>query len=86
MTHEVIISKRTRKVWVNSDVDGSSIGRFCARTGMDVHRTGTEQMAGLGECLHCTHGPATRDDWLTFIAKMHEHYGVVIKHDALDIA
>jgi hypothetical protein len=67
-------------VWVHAD-DGSTVGRFSKRFGMDVHRTVTEQLAGAGQCLHCTHKPATEKDWRLFVALMHEHYGIDVAVD-----
>lgn len=81
--HEVLIDKKRGIVWINSGVDGSCIGRFSKRAGMDVHRSGTDQMQGKGECLHCTHGEASKGDWLLFIRLMKQHYNVTIKPEAL---
>ena len=64
-----------RTVWVAAEVDGSCIGRF-GMMGLDVHRSMTEQMAGFGECLLCTHGPTTTSDWDTFKRAMRDLHGV----------
>lgn len=60
-------------VWVNSAY-GYCLGRF-GRMGIDVHRPPDIK---AGECLHCTHGPVTVEDWYVFVAKMKEHHGVTV--------
>lgn len=69
-------------VWVNG-FDGSCIGRFSKRYGIDVHRTASAQLAGEGECLMCTHAPADHASWLTFVDAMQEHHGVTVPPDLL---
>ncbi len=61
-------------VWV-SCADGSCIGRF-GKMGIDVHKTLTQQLAGEGECLECTHGRTTPADWHRFVASMMKHYQI----------
>lgn len=58
------VSSEGSTVWINS-ADGSCIGRFSKRFGLDVHRTLTEQMAGGSQCLHCTHEPQGRPHGMT---------------------
>jgi len=62
-------------VWVNYE-DGSCIGRFSKRFGIDIHTTATEQMQGKGQCLYCTHHTATYEDWLIFCEKLKLYYSV----------
>ena len=69
-------------VWVNGP-DGSCIGRFSKRFGIDVHRTATAQLAGKGECIVCTHSPADHAAWLLFVRAMQEHHGVAVPGDLL---
>lgn len=76
MSHEVQVDPHRGTVWINHEGDGSCIGRFSKRFGMDVHKTGTQQVNGEGECLHCTHTAATEDDWLEFIRLMELHYQI----------
>jgi hypothetical protein len=45
--------------------------------GIDIHRHIDEQ-SDMGECLHCTHGPTTKEDWKVFVIKMKEHFGVEV--------
>lgn len=81
---QIEVNPTRNTVWVNSSYDGSCIGRFSKRFGMDVHRTGTEQQMGMGECLYCTHTAATEADWHLFIRLMLEHYEVVIPSSLLE--
>ncbi len=80
---QVEVSACGNTVWVNSHLDGSCIGRFSKRHGIDVHRTGTEQALGAGECLYCTHGPAGREEWDKFREAMLTHYGVNLPVDLI---
>lgn len=59
---EIEVDTTRTTVWVNSTIDGSCIGRFSKKFGMDIHKTGTQQLNGEGECLHCTHSPGTKED------------------------
>lgn len=81
--NEVEVSPRGDTVWVNSGDDGSCIGRFSKRFGIDVHRTGTEQMAGKGECIHCTHAPAGQADWEVFCDMMLRHHATFIPRNLI---
>ncbi len=79
--HEVDVSSDGTTVWVNA-ADGSCIGRFSKRFGMDVHRTATEMMKGLPECLACSHGgPIGPAQWQQFRDAMSKHYGIEIAQD-----
>jgi hypothetical protein len=76
--HQIEVSASGNTVWINSGVDGSCIGRFDKRFGLDVHRSGTEQLQGMSECLHCTHGPAGYAEWREFQQLMYKHYNIAI--------
>lgn len=80
---DVQLSGDGSTVWVHSD-DGSTVGRFSRRFGLDVHRTVTEQLAGKGQCLHCTHEPAGEADWMKFCSLMQEHFGVTVDASLLE--
>ena len=67
-------------VWVAA-FDGSCIGRFSKRGGIDVHRSGQEMMAGKGECLYCTHSPAGPAEWNIFREQISKHYAIDIPAD-----
>ncbi len=89
-TYEVIVSADGGTLWVNGS-DGSSIGRFSKRFGIDVHNTATDQLAGLPQCLACTHSSAGPEDWRVFREQMREHHGVelddgLLSFDAQDSA
>ena len=84
MDHQIEVNEAGNTVWVNSGIDGSCIGRFSKKYGMDVHKTGTQQLAGEGECIHCTHEPAGKEEWHLFIQLMLKHYDVVIPSSLLE--
>lgn len=75
--YQVQLSSDGATLWVNGP-DGSAVGRFAKRFGIDVHRSGTEQMKGLGECLFCTHTPPGEGEWHEFVEAMRRHYGLQI--------
>lgn len=64
-------------VWVNGAT--SLLGRFGQR-GIDIHRP-IEEQESLGECLHCTHGNTTKEDWYIFRDKMFELHGIVVSEE-----
>lgn len=78
--YEVLADTRQGKLWINGP-DGSSFARFNMRTGIDIHRSATEQMAGGKQCLHCTHSKPTQDDWVFFQAKAKELWGITLPSD-----
>lgn len=78
----VQISVDRRTVWVHAD-DGSTVGRFSKTFGMDVHTTVTEQLAGAGQCLRCTHKAPGIAEWREFCALMRDRYGIVVDETAL---
>lgn len=65
-------------VWVHA-LDGSTVGRFSTRFGLDVHTTVTQQMGGAAQCLHCPHEPPSADGWLNFCELMNQHHGIEVK-------
>lgn len=69
------VSADGRTVWVNG-ADGSCIGRFSKRFGLDVHKTSIEQFSGESQCLHCTHEPAGPSAWSEFRAQILLHYKI----------
>lgn len=64
-------------VWINSTIDGSCIARF-GRMGIDIHMSFSAQRETGVECLQCTHGETTAQDWETFKAGMLTHYKIVV--------
>ena len=70
--HEIISDGVT--VWVNTAI--LCIGRF-GRMGIDVHR-GTIEEQRVSECLDCTHGPVSPEDWERFKSSMLKFHGVVV--------
>lgn len=73
--NKVQVSATGDTVWVHA-MDGSTVGRFSKRFGLDVHTTVTEQMSGVGQCLHCTHEPAGQAEWKLFRELMRKHYQI----------
>lgn len=69
--HEVIYGDRA--VWVNG-VNGC-LGRF-GQMGIDVHRDPNEQIAGLGQCLFCTHEKVGPIDWPRFVQAMQQYHQI----------
>lgn len=76
MLSEIQVSACRTKILVHSGQDGSTVGRFSKRSGMDVHTTFCQQLAGADQCLHCTHEKATEADWLEFCALMWKHHHI----------
>jgi hypothetical protein len=74
---EVQISASGDTVWVHGP-DGSTVGRFSRRFGMDVHTTVKKQMEGASQCLACTHGRAGQEQWERFCVLLEHHYGVLL--------
>jgi len=63
-----------RVVWVN-DPTGCCIGRF-SKNGVDVHRTGPEQVELGTQCLDCFHEGNPAEQWDRFVSSMKTHHGV----------
>lgn len=74
---EVELSPDGNTVWVHSS-DGSTVGRFSKRWGLDVHRTVTAQLKGEPQCLHCTHTTPGPDDWIEFCEQIQKHHGIEV--------
>ena len=75
--YELEVAANGQTLWLNA-VDGSCIGRFSKKFGIDVHNSFTAQMAGSGECICCTHAPAGTAEWDQFRAVVLAHYGIEI--------
>jgi len=80
--YSIDVSPLGDTVWVTGD-DGSCVGRFSKRFGIDVHRTVTDQMAGAEQCLHCTHEAAGAVEWQGFREAIRQHYGIDVPADAI---
>ena len=72
-------------VWVHSPIDGSTVGRFSKRFGLDCHTTITQQLEGASQCLHCTHEKPSQQDWLTFCELMAKHHQIEVDPSILRI-
>jgi hypothetical protein len=75
--HQVQVAENGETVWIHA-LDGSTVGRFSKRFGLDVHTTVTDQLAGAAQCLHCTHEKPSEKDWVTFCDLMKKHYGIEV--------
>lgn len=84
LAEQIDVSADRATVWVHS-LDGTTVGRFSKKYGMDVHRTLTEQMAGASQCLHCTHSQPVRADWLKFCELMQQHYSIEVDPTLIEI-
>lgn len=82
---QIQVSADGATVWVHA-YDGSTVGRFSRRFGMDVHNTATAQLQGLGQCLHCTHGPAAKTEWLEFVSLMQTHHEIAVPVSLMEFA
>jgi len=82
--YEVCSDTLGRRVWINSD-DGSAVARFNTSTGVDVHNSASDQMAGAPECLWCTHGKPDYKTWLGFIEAVSQHFGLQLSINDIDI-
>lgn len=80
----VQVSADGSTVWVHSQ-DGSTVGRFSKRFGLDVHTTVSQQMAGATQCLHCTHTPPRLDDWQKFCELIQQHHGIEVSPSLIRI-
>lgn len=82
--YEICLDALGRRLWINAD-DGSAIARFNTATGVDVHNTASDQIAGAPECLWCTHGRPDYQTWQGFVESVNEHFGVLLSIDAIDV-
>ncbi len=80
--YSIDVSSTGDTVWVTAH-DGSCVGRFSKRFGIDVHRTVEEQLAGADQCLHCTHQPAGEGEWKVFRTKVLQHHGIDVPANAI---
>jgi len=77
LSYEIQYSENREKLWIHCST-GETVGRFDKRFGIDIHTTIEEQASGAGQCLHCTHGKPTIEDFNYFCAKAKELWGVDI--------
>jgi len=80
----VQVSLDGETVWVHA-LDGSTVGRFSKRFGMDVHTTVTQQLSGQSQCLRCTHERPGRSEWEEFCELMLTHHGVSVDRTLVKI-
>lgn len=80
MTPQFEITWDGRCVWIN-DQTGCCIGRFTPR-GVDVHKTGPEQLASGTQCLDCFDDAEPARAWERFVRSMQQHHGVTVPDTA----
>lgn len=83
LEHILQVSDDGGTVWVHSAADGSTVGRFSKRFGIDVHRTVTEQLAGKDQCLFCTHDPAGAKEWADFRREILANFNIDVPEDCI---
>ena len=83
LDNQIQVDAAKATVWVHTALDGSTVGRFSKRFGMDVHTTIPEQMAGASQCLHCTHQQPTVDEWHLFCDLIFQHYRISVPKDLI---
>lgn len=79
---DIQVSADGATVWVHG-ADGSTVGRFSKKFGVDVHTSVTDQMQGASQCLNCTHKPATPADWEMFREDMMRHFSIPVEKDLI---
>lgn len=82
MIHEIRVSDDKGTVWINDD-EGSCIGRFSRKFGIDVHNSVTALMNGEPHCLFCTHEPAGEAEWKLFIEAMSRNHAIEVDSSVL---
>ncbi|MGN4155545.1 hypothetical protein [Burkholderia gladioli] len=80
--YSIEVSEVGDTVWVTGH-DGSCVGRFSKRFGIDVHRTVAEQIAGAEQCLYCIHEAAGEGDWREFRAAVLKHHAIDVPFDTI---
>lgn len=65
LEYEVQYSVNKEKLWVHCST-GETVGRYDTRFGMDIHTTVKEQCEGASQCLHCTHGKSSPEEFDLF--------------------
>ncbi|MFA0809335.1 hypothetical protein [Microbulbifer epialgicus] len=83
--YEILFDSLRRRLWINAD-DGSAVARFNTATGVDIHNTASDQMAGAPECLWCTHGKPDYKTWQEFIKFVRHQFGIKLFVDDIDVS
>ena len=72
----MVIETDGRTVWVN-DNTGCCVGRL-SPVGIDVHRTGPDQLKHGTQCLDCAHDVPKAEMWAYFVKSMADNRQVTI--------
>lgn len=83
-SYEICTDQLGRRIWINAD-DGSAVARFNTATGVDIHNTARDQLAGAPECLWCTHGKPDYRTWQEFVKKVNSLFGLELSSDTIDV-
>lgn len=78
--HDIEVSHDRKIVWVTAG-DGSCVGRFSKRFGIDVHKPVEEQLASGSQCLHCMHESAEAAARKVFRAEVLVHHRIDVPVD-----
>lgn len=84
LEYQVQYSASKDTLWVHCST-GETVGRFSSKFGMDIHNTIKDQEKGSPQCLHCTHGKPTPEDFDLFCEKAKELWGVEIDKSQIEI-
>lgn len=83
-SYEICTDQLGKRVWINAD-DGSAVARFNTATGVDIHNTARDQLAGAPECLWCTHSKPDYRTWQEFVKKVNSLFGIELSIDTIDV-
>lgn len=84
MKYEIQEDPLKVRLWIHAS-DGSTVARFDARFGIDIHHSITDQLSGASQCLHCTHSKPTLSDWNFFREKARELWGLDIDEGLVNL-
>ncbi len=84
ISYEIQYCPTKRRLWIHSST-GDTVARFSSSFGIDMHRTTKEQLAGMSQCLHCTHDAPTLNDFIFFCDKAFELWKVEIDKSKIEL-
>jgi len=65
------------RLWIHCS-SGETVARYDTRFGMDIHTTIEQQDLGESQCLMCSHGKSSPEEFNTFCEKVKELWQVNI--------
>lgn len=75
--YQVQYSQDKLRLWIHCST-GETVARYDVRFGMDIHTTIEEQCNGADQCLMCTHGKSSPEEFEQFCFKVKELWRVEI--------